>query len=441
MDEQLKPSFGVDASGYPLPPVSSPGGPGGKPRTRVRWTVCALVFFAATISYLDRQVLSFLAKTLETSIGWNNIEYGYITAAFQASYAVGLLGVGRLMDRVGVRKGFALAVGLWSVAAVSHAAARTALAFGVARAALGLGESATFPASMKTLAEWFPKRERALATGFFNSGTNIGAIAVPLLVPWLARAWGWQAAFLATGLSGFVWVAAWWFMYRAPSEHPGVSPSELAHIQSDPPDAVESVPWRALLPLRGTWQFGIGKFLTDPSWWFFIFWLPKYLQEAFHLSMQQIILPTLVVFNLSSIGSVAGGWLSSALIKRGWTVYAARRAALLTAALCVAPVVYAPFAGNLWAVVFIMGFGMAAHQAWSANLYTLAADGVPKVAVGSVVGIGAAMGAASGVLIQIITGYVVQLTHSYVPLFLFCGVTYIVTLGIMSLLGPKTERA
>lgn len=409
--------------------------------TNVRWAVCALLFFAATVSYLDRQVLSFLAKTLETSIGWNNIQYGYITAAFQATYALGLLGVGRLMDRIGVRKGFALAVGIWSLAAVSHAAARTALAFGIARAALGLGESATFPASVKTLAEWFPKRERALATGFFNSGTNIGAIAVPLLVPWLAATWGWQSAFLCTGAIGFIWVALWWSMYRKPDEHPGVSESELAFIRSDPPDKTVSVSWRQLLPLRGTWQFGIGKFLTDPSWWFFIFWLPKYLQEAFGLSMHQLILPTLVVFNLSTVGSIAGGWFSSMLIKRGWTVYAARRAALLACALCVTPVVYAPFAGSLWTVVVIMGFGMAAHQGWSANLYTLAADGVPKAAVGSVIGIGAAMGAASGVLIQIVTGYVVQLTHSYMPIFVFCGVTYIVTLGIMSLLSPKPDAA
>ncbi len=407
--------------------------------TRVRWTVCALLFFAATVSYLDRQVLSFLAKTLETSIGWDNIQYGYITAAFQATYALGLLGVGRLMDRMGVRTGFAVAVVVWSVAAVSHAAARTALAFGVARAALGLGESATFPASVKALAEWFPKRERALAAGFFNSGTNIGAIAVPLTVPWLAASYGWQAAFIATGATGFVWVGLWWFMYRKPDEHPGVSASELAHIRSDPPDKVESVPWRSLLPEKGTWQFGIGKFLTDPAWWFFIFWLPKYLQEAFGLSMSELIGPTLVVFNLSAVGSICGGWLSSGLIKRGWQVHAARRAAMLTCALSVTPVVYAPFSRNLWVVVFILGLAMAAHQGWSANLYTLVSDRFPRGAVASVTGIGAAMGAASGVLIQVITGHVVQLTHSYVPLFIFCGVTYLVTLGIMGTLGPKGE--
>ncbi len=411
----------------------------GKPATRVRWTICALLFFAATISYLDRQVLSFLAKTLETKIGWDSIQYGYITAAFQATYALGLLGVGRLMDCIGVRKGFALAVGLWSLAAVSHAAARTAFAFAVARAALGLGESATFPASNKTMAEWFPKRERAQAAGILNSGTNVGAIAVPLTAPWLAASLGWQAAFVATGAIGFFWVAWWLFTYRKPDEHPRVSKSELAYIRSDPPDKVESVAWRKLLPQKGTWQFGIGKFLTDPAWWFFLFWLPKYLQEAFGLSTGQIVIPTLVVYNIATVGSVAGGWLSSGLIKRGRPVHSARKAAMLTCALCVVPVVYAPFAHNLWTVVIIVGVAMAAHQGWSANLFTLVSDNFPRGAVASVTGIGGAMGAASGVLIQIVTGYIVQLTHSYLPIFVFCGLTYLITLGIMSALKPDAE--
>jgi ACS family hexuronate transporter-like MFS transporter len=409
-----------------------------RPKTsHVRWTVCALLFFATTINYVDRQVLSLLAKTLETQIGWDSIQYGYITAAFQAAYALGLLGAGRIMDRIGTRKGYGIAVALWSLAAIGHAAAGSAFAFGVARALLGFGEAANFPACIKTVAEWFPKKERAHATGIFNSGANIGAVVVPLIVPWMALHWGWQSAFIATGALGFVWLIFWLAIYRRPEEHPGVSAGELALIQSDPPDRAASYPWLPLLRKRETWAFAIGKALTDPVWWFYLFWLPKYLQETFGLSLFQAIVPLLVLYNLTTIGSVGGGWLSSKLIEKGWTVNRARKTAMLICAIGVVPVIYAPYCKNLWVVVALVGTALAAHQGWSANLFTTTSDMFPRSAVGSVVGIGGTFGAGASVLLQIATGYIVEWTHSYLPLFIFGGCAYLIALGIFQKLSPR----
>jgi ACS family hexuronate transporter-like MFS transporter len=413
-----------------------------RPKTsRVRWTVCALLFFATTINYVDRQVLSILAKTLETKIGWDSIQYGYITSAFQAAYAVGLLGAGRVMDHLGTRKGFAIAISVWSVAAMAHAAATTAFTFGLARAFLGFGEAANFPACIKTVAEWFPKRERAHATGIFNSGANIGAVIVPLIVPWMADRFGWQSAFIATGALGFVWLIFWLAIYRKPEDHPTVSPRELGLIQSDPPDRADSYPWLPLLPKRETWAFAIGKGLTDPVWWFYLFWLPKYLQETFGLSLFQAILPLLVLYNLTTVGSIGGGWLSSELIDKGWTVNRARKTAMLICALGVVPVIYAPYCKNLWVVVALVGTALAAHQGWSANLFTTTSDMFPRSAVGSVVGIGGTMGAGASVLLQIATGYIVELTHTYLPLFIFGGCAYLIALAIFQSLSPKLEPA
>ncbi|MCL4403103.1 MAG: MFS transporter [Acidobacteria bacterium] len=409
--------------------------------SNVRWTVCALLFFATTVNYVDRQVLSILAKTLETSIGWDSIQYGYITAAFQAAYAIGLLAAGRLMDRLGTRIGFAIAVGVWSVAAMAHAAAVSALTFGIARALLGLGEAANFPACIKTVAEWFPKRERALATGIFNSGSNIGAIIAPLTVPWLAAKFGWQSAFIVTGAAGFIWIAFWLLLYDKPGGHKRISKLELAHVQSDPPDKTESIPWIRLLSRRETWAFAVGKGITDPIWWFYLFWLPKYLQETFGLSLQQIVVPTLVVYNICSIGSIAGGWLSSGLIKRGWALNHARKTAMLACALAVVPVLYAPYCKSLWLVVALVGLATAAHQGWSANLFTIASDMFPRAAVGSVVGIGGTAGAVASVLLQIATGYVVEMTHSYLPLFIIAGLGYLLALAAIQALVPRLAPA
>jgi ACS family hexuronate transporter-like MFS transporter len=345
------------------------------------------------------------------------------------------------MDRLGTRRGFAAAVALWSLAAIAHAAAFSAVTFGAARALLGLGESASFPASNKSVAEWFPKKERALAFGLFNSGANIGAVIVPLTVPWLALTFGWRAAFIATGALGFVWLVFWWLLYAKPTEHPAVSPAELALIQSDPPDKVQSLPWSRLLPKRETWAYAMGKFLTDPIWWFYLFWFPRYLQETFGLSMQQIVWPTVIVYNICTIGSVGGGWLSTSLINRGWSINAARKTAMLICALSVAPVVYAPYAKSVWTVVALIGLATAAHQGWSCNLFTLVSDMFPRSAVGSVTGIGGTAGAVASVLMQVATGYIVQLTHSYLPLFIVAASGYVVALAVVHTLSPKLAPA
>jgi ACS family hexuronate transporter-like MFS transporter len=409
--------------------------------SHVRWTVCALLFFATTTNYLDRQVLSILAKTLETSVGWNSVQYGYITGAFQAAYGFGLLFAGGLIDRLGTRKGYAMAVGLWSLAAISHAAAVSALTFGIARAALGLGEAGNFPACIKTVAEWFPKRERALATGIFNSGANIGAVAAPLAVPWMAASFGWRSAFVATGALGFLWIVFWLALYAKPEESRKVSARELAHIQSDPPEREQSVPWVRLFPHRETWAFAAAKFMTEPIWWFFLFWFPKYLQETFALSLIQIVLPTLVVYNICSVGSVGGGWISGRLIERGWTVNAARKTAMLVCASCVAPVVCAPYCKSLWVVVGLVGLATAAHQGWSANLFTIVSDMFPRSAVASVVGIGSTVGMIGSMLLQVGTGYIVQLTHGYLPLFIAGGCAYLTALAVVHALSPRLAPA
>jgi len=407
--------------------------------SRVRWTICSLLFFATTINLLERQVLSMLAKTLEVKIGWTSLQYGYMTGAFQATYAIGLLGAGYLMDRFGTRKGFSVAVTVWSLAAIAHAAASTAFTFGIARAFLGLGESANFPACIKTVAEWFPKKERALATGIFNAGTNVGPIVAILTVPWLTAAFSWQAAFIATGALGFVWLVFWLLLYRPPEQHPGISQAELAYIQSDPPDRTQAVSWRRLFEHKETWAFTIAKFLTDPVTWFFLFWLPKYLQEQFGLGLMQVIPPTLVVYNVASVGSVAGGWLPLHLIKRGWSVNAARKTVLLLSALCVVPVVAAPFSRSLWLVVVLVSLASAGHKGWSANLWTTASDMFPRRAVGSVAGIGTSAGAFGGVLIQVATGFIVQRTHSYLPLFVFSGLAYVTALAVLQRLAPRLD--
>jgi ACS family hexuronate transporter-like MFS transporter len=407
----------------------------------MRWTICALLFFATTINYIDRQVLSILAKTLETTIGWSNIEYGYITSAFQAAYAIGLFSVGRVMDGVGTRKGFAAIITLWSLAAMAHAAAFSAFSFGVARALLGIGEAGNFPASIKTVAEWFPKKERALATGIFNAGANVGAIIAPLAVPWIALHWGWRWAFVFTGAIGFLWLVFWLAVYRRPEEHPRISDAELQHIQSDPPDPPAKVAWAKLIPLKQTWAFSIGKFLTDPVWWFYLFWLPKYLQETFGLTLANVGLPVMVVYISADIGSIGGGWLSSAMLNRGWELNRARKTAMLICALAVVPVLYAPYCKNLWLVVALISLAASAHQGWSANLFTLTSDMFPRRAVGSVVGIGGTMGAIGGVLLQLAAGYIVEWTHSYLPMFIIAGTMYLLALLIVQTLAPRLEQA
>jgi MFS transporter, ACS family, hexuronate transporter len=409
--------------------------------SRFRWIVCTLLFFATVIAYVDRGVLAYLEQTLEKIIGFDKEQYSYMTAAFQAAYAIGLVSAGRLTDRLGTRKGFAIAISVWSVAAMLPGLASSVLTFGIAMFLLGLGEAANFPACIKTVAEWFPRKERALATGVFNSGANIGAIVVPMVVPFLYLAFGWRGAFIATGALGFVWLAFWLLLYDKPETHRRISAAELAYVRSDPPEKTASVPWARILPLRETWAFALAKFFTDPVWWFYLFWLAPYLQETFHLDIKQNRLPVIVAYALSCVGSVAGGWLSGFLLKRGLPLNVARKSALLICALAVLPVLYAPYSRNLWLVVGLVGLAMAAHQGWSANLFTLPSDLFPRAAVGSVVGFGGMIGSAGGVLMQLFAGRIVQATHSYLPLFLIAGSAYLVGLGIVQLLTPRFTPA
>jgi MFS transporter, ACS family, hexuronate transporter len=409
--------------------------------SHVRWVVCALLFCATVIAYVDRGVLAYLENTLEGIIGFNKEQYSYMTAAFQAAYAIGLVSAGRLTDRVGTRRGFAIAITLWSIAAMLPGLANSVLTFGIAMFLLGLGEAANFPACIKTVAEWFPKKERALATGLFNSGANIGAIVVPAVVPFLTLALGWRGAFIATGALGFVWLASWLWLYDKPETHRWASKAELAYVRSDPAERTDSVPWVRIIPMRETWAFAIAKFFSDPIWWFYLFWLAPYLQETFHLDIKQNRLPVIVAYALSCVGSVAGGWLSSFLLKRGVSLNWARKSTLLLCALAVLPVLYAPYSRNLWVVVGLVGLAMAAHQGWSANLFTLPSDMFPRAAVASVVGFGGMVGSAGGVLFQLFAGRLVQATHNYMLLFLIAGSAYLVGLAIVQLLTPRLAPA
>ncbi|MBV9266011.1 MAG: MFS transporter [Acidobacteriaceae bacterium] len=421
--------------------ASEPSSAIGLPRVGYRWRICALLFFATVIAYIDRGVIGYLEKFLEKEIGWNSIQYSYITTAFQIAYAIGLATAGRLTDRLGTRKGFAFAITLWSVAAMLPAVAYSVETFAIAMFILGLGEAANFPACIKTIAEWFPRKERAFATGTFNSGANVGNIVVPIVVPFLTAELGWRGAFVGTGALGFIWLAFWLVMYAKPHEHQGVSPAELAHIQSDPGERTGSVPLMRILPRKEAWAFAIGKFLTDPIWWFYLFWLPRYLQGTFHLNLSQSRTPIIAVYTISCAGSVLGGWLSALFAKRGFSANASRKFALLSCALPVVPIIYAPYTQSLWMVVLLVGIAAAAHQGWSANLYTITSDTFPKSAVATVVGFGGMIGALGGALFQLATGRIVAATNSYIPLFLMACIAYLAALGIIQLLSPSLKPA
>jgi ACS family hexuronate transporter-like MFS transporter len=432
-----------------------------------RWVVCGLLFLAATINYVDRQIIGILKPTLVKEFQWQDERiYAAIVFSFQLAYALGLLIAGRVMDQLGTRRGFTLAVVLWSLAAVGHAGAAAlpgltlptlnldaatgfsivmltgaAAGFALARFALGLGEAGNFPASIKTVAEWFPRKERALATGIFNSGTNVGALITPLVVPPITLSWGWPWAFIATGLTGFLWVAGWLWVYRAPEEHPRLSGSELAYIRSDPIEQTTPIPWITLFPHRQTWAFAIGKFMTDPIWWLYLFWIPDFLNRNHGLDLGSIGLPLIIIYLVADVGSIGGGWISSRLIKRGWSVNAARKIAMLICALSVVPILGAARVSNLWMAVALVSLAAAAHQGWSANLFTLTSDMFPRRAVGSVVGIGGMAGAVGGMLIALVVGEILQRTGSYVPIFIIAGSAYLVALAVVHLLAPRLEPA
>jgi ACS family hexuronate transporter-like MFS transporter len=416
-----------------------------QPKKRIghyRWIICALLFFSTAISYIDRQVFSILAPELQKSIGWNEVEYGYIVLAFHASYAIGLLALGRLVDRLGTRVAFGIAMGFWSLACMAHGAAWSALTFGIARFGLGLGEAANFPAAIKTVAEWFPKKERAFATGVFNSGSNIGAIAAPLLVPPIAYFLGWRWAFLICGVLGFVWLIFWFAFYRQPQVHPSLSKAELEYIESDPAEPAGKIPWLRLLPHRQTWAFAAGKFMTDPVWWFLLFWLPKYFSETYSLELTGLAGPLIVIYLAADVGSIVGGWMSSALIKRGYTVNRARKTAMLICALCVTPMFFSMWTHSLWLTVTFISLAAAAHQGWSANLYTLASDTFPRQAVASVVGIGGMAGSVGNMITSATIGYVLFATNNnYGPLMAVCSVAYLIALLVIHILVPRLTPA
>jgi ACS family hexuronate transporter-like MFS transporter len=409
----------------------------------VRWTICALLFLAATINYIDRQVLGILAPDLQKEIGWTELDYGRIVIAFQIAYAVMMLAWGRILDKVGTKIGFAVAVIWWSLAAMGTALARSAVTFGAARFLLGVGEAANFPASIKTVAEWFPKSERAFATGIFNSGTNIGAVVAPIAVPLLAQAWGWQAAFVGTGAIGFVWVIAWWTLYHGLDAHPRVGESERQYIRDGADEAVISkVPLRQVLRYRQLWAFSAGKLLTDPVWWFYLFWMPKFLAQEHGIRGVALIPYLTTVYLVSDVGSILGGYMSSALIKRGWAVDRARRITMGLIAAIVPVVIIAPLTRSAWVAVGLVGIAAACHQAWSANLYTLTSDMFPRRAVATVVGFGGFMGGVGGILIAEFAGRVLQRDPSYyLPMFVIGGTIYLVALGVIHLLVPRMERA
>jgi ACS family hexuronate transporter-like MFS transporter len=423
---------------------------------KYRWTICGLVFFATTINYLDRSVISLLKSTLSKEFTWNETDYANIVVAFQFCYAVGLLGAGRLIDKLGTKIGYGLATALWSVAAIAHAAATSTFGFFVARGALGITEAGNFPAAIKTVAEWFPKKERALATGIFNSGANIGAILAPLTVPFIVVIWGWQCAFILTGLTGFIWLILWLLVYEVPAKHKKLSQAEYEYIHSDEDESSSTgnsnsikLSWAQLLGYKQTWAFAVGKFLTDPVWWFYLFWLPDFLEKQYGLTNTQIALPVALAYTMATIGSIVGGWLPMYFIKKGWTVFRARKTAMVIYACCALPVVSAQYLGsiNMWLAVLIIGLAMSAHQAWSANIYTTVSDLFPKTAVASVTGIGGMFGALGGILIAKTAGNLFDyykadghIETGYLIMFLVCSVAYIIAWIIMQLLVPKMKR-
>jgi MFS transporter, ACS family, hexuronate transporter len=390
---------------------------------------------------MDRQVISLLKPTLQAQFGWSEIGYAHIMAAFQLAYGASLLVVGKLIDRVGTRLGFALSVFFWSLSAMAHAAASSVFQFAVARFCLGAGESGSFPASIKAVAEWFPGKERALATGIFNSGTNVGAILAPLIVPWLTLRFGWRMAFIATGSLGMLWIIAWLALYRLPEESKLVSPAELSLIQSGSEAATPApVPWRMMLRLPQAWAVGLGKFFTDPIWWFYLFWMPDFLNRNLKVGLSGMKLPLFVIYTGASVGSIAGGWLSSWLIKKGWTVNASRKTALLVCALAVTPIILASRSTDVWLAVLLVAVAAGAHQGWSANIYTLASDMFPRGAVASVVGFGTLLGSIGGIILAELVGYILERTGSYVPIFLLAGSSYLVALAFVQALAPRLRR-
>lgn len=424
----------------PLPPTVSKAIPAVSTRPgRVRWVMCGLLFLATTINYMDRQILGVLKPTLMGELSWSETDYSDIVFAFSAAYAVGYGAGGWLIDRIGVRLGLALCVLAWSIAAGGHAFVASVAGFAAMRAALGLAEGGNFPAAVKAIGEWFPRKERALATGIFNAGCNVAVMITPFLVAWITTHFGWPEAFLAVAALGLGWLGLWWTLYRAPADHPRLSAAELEHIRSDPPDPVVRVRWLELLRHRQTWVFVVGMITTGPIWWFYLYWVPGFLHQKHGLNLMQLGLPLFTIYLIADIGSVGGGWLSSALIKRGWTDGGARKTAMLACALCVVPVFAAAITTSTWTATLLIGLAAAAHQGFAANLYTLVSDTAPRFAISSIVGIGGLAAGIGGMFNAKLVGHVLEFTGNYLPLFILASCTYLIALAIMHLLNPRHE--
>lgn len=414
---------------------------------RVRYGILALLFFGTTINYIDRQVIGLLKPTLEKEFNWTETDYSNIVMAFSAAYAIGLLGFGRWIDKIGTKLGYSVSVFFWSIAAVAHAFAKSTFGFGLARVGLGLAEAGNFPAAIKSVAEWFPKKERALATGIFNSGANVGAVVAPIMVPAILGAYGWQEAFIITGAIGFIWLIFWWKYYETPARHKKISKEEFDYIHSDNEVVLETevpVKWITLFKIKQTWAFIFGKLLTDPVWWFFLFWLPSYFAETFNLDLKKPSLPLVIVYTATTIGSIGGGFLSSYLIKKGWNVQRARKTTMFIIAICVLPIMLAQFTQNIWVAVGLISLAAAAHQAWSANIFTTVSDYFPKKDISSVVGIGGMAGSVGGILFPLAIGMILDhfkllgnITAGYNIIFIMCGSAYLLAWLIMHFLTNK----
>ncbi|MBL7697932.1 MAG: MFS transporter [Chitinophagaceae bacterium] len=420
-------------------------------RGTYRWTIVALLFVATTINYLDRQVIGLLKDNLSEEFGWSEIDYGNIVMAFSAAYAIGLLVFGRIIDGLGTRTGYAVSIVIWSVAAMAHAVATTTGGFMIARTSLGFGEGGNFPAAIKAVAEWFPRKERAFATGIFNSGTNVAAMMGPPLIAWIYSSYGWKEAFLWTGALGFIWLIFWFIFFEVPARQKRVGKAEFDYIHSDAPEQVSEegikIGWGKILGFRQTWSFVFGKMLTDPVWWFYLFWIPSFFNTTYGLDLKSSAIHISTVYVVSSFGSIFGGYLSGFFIKKGWPVYKARKITMLIFAFCVVPIVFVQYISNIWVAVALISLGAAAHQAWSANIYTTASDMFPKKAVSSVIGVGGMGGSIGGILFPFFVGWLLDMYEKagnkiagYNIIFIICGCAYLVAWLVMHFLTPKMKQ-
>lgn len=405
-----------------------------------RWRILVLLFFGTTINYIDRQVIGMLKPYIADDLGWSEAGYGYIVTAFQAAYAIGLLFTGRLLDKIGTKKGYSIAIVLWSVAGMAHAAARSAFSFGIARFFLGLGESANFPAAVKSVAEWFPKKERALATGLFNSGSNIGAITAPIIVTAITLAYGWKWAFIITGALGFIWIAFWIWLYKLPEQHPKLSREELTHINSDQePVNIKQMKWKDIFMYKETISICLTRFVTDWVWWFYLFWTPAFLNKSFGIDIKVMVLPLIIIYSVSGVGGIVGGWLSSFFLKSGKSIDFSRKTAILIFAFLALPILAASQVGNIWVVTGIISLACAAHQGWAANIFTVVSDIFPRNAVGTVVGMSGFAGAVGGALAASFVGLILEFTGSYFLIFTIAGSMYLLAWLILKLMIPKIK--